>query len=281
VYPIFFRLPEWFPFLGGEPITSFGVFMFFAFLAGGMLLRAEMERVDLPAEKAWDMLFMAVLGGVLGARIYYIFLNYPQLAVDPAGLIFSRGGMVWYGGFIGGVVMCLWEVHRSKLPRGRMADLVAAPLAVSYAVGRMGCFLVGDDYGRPTSGWWGIKFPEGTPATRVDLLERHFGITVDPAIVEQFGQVVPVHPTQLYEIAMSLVIFAVIWKIRAHKHVAGWLWWVWLGLAGTERFLVEFVRVKDDRFLGPLTIAQVISVLLIGLSIWGMNRTRKVEPAAA
>jgi phosphatidylglycerol---prolipoprotein diacylglyceryl transferase len=281
VYPIIFRLPEWFPLLGGEPITSFGMFMFFAFLAGGTLLRAEMERVDLPPDKAWDMLFMAVLGGVLGARIYYIFLNYPQLAVDPKGLIFSRGGMVWYGGFIGGVVMCLWEVHRSKLPRGRMADLVTAPLAVGYAVGRMGCFLVGDDYGRPTAGWWGIKFPQGTPATRVDLLESHFGITVDPAIVEQFGQVVPVHPTQLYEIAMSLAIFAVIWRFRAHKHAAGWLWWVWLGLAGVERFLVEFVRVKDDRFLGPLTIAQFISILLIGLAIWGVNRTRKAEPAAA
>lgn len=281
MHPIFFRLPEWFPVLGGEPITSFGVFMFFAFLVGGMLLRAEMERVDLPHEKAWDLLFMAVLGGVLGARLYYILLNYPQLAVDPKGLIFSRGGMVWYGGFMGGVVLCLWEVHRSKLPRGLVSDVVAPTMAIAYAVGRMGCFLVGDDYGRPTSGWWGIKFPEGAPPTRVDVLESHFGITVDPAIIEQFGQIVPVHPTQLYEIAMSLAIFAVIWRLRVHKHVAGWLWWVWLGLAGAERFVVEFFRVKDDRFLGPFTIAQVISVFLIGLAVWGVTRTRNVEPTTS
>jgi len=281
VYPIFFHLPEWFPFLGGAPITSFGVFMFFSFLTAGVLLRAEMGRVGLEEDKAWDMLFMAVLGGVLGARIYYILLNYPQLAENPRALIFSRGGMVWYGGFIGAVILCLWEVRRSKLPLGRMADLVAAPLAIAYAVGRVGCFLVGDDYGRPTDGWFGIKFPEGTPPTTVEAIERNFGVTVDPAIVEQFGQVVPVHPTQLYEVGMSLVIFLFIWKIRDHRHSAGWLWWIWLGLAGAERFLVEFVRVKDDRFLGPLTIAQVISLILIGLAVWGVNRTRKPEPAGS
>ena len=130
-----FHLPEWVPILGGEPITSFGVFMFLAFLSGGMLLRAEMERVDLPAEKAWDMLFMAVLGGVLGARIYYILLNYPQLAVDPKGLILSRGGMVWYGGFIGGVVLCLWSPPSDQsqsgpggpLPVQRGLEFVARP----------------------------------------------------------------------------------------------------------------------------------------------------------
>ena len=281
MHPIFFRIPEWFPLMAGEPITTFGVFMFFSFLTGGLLLRAEMERAELPADKAWDMLFMAVLGGVVGARIYYIFLNYPQLAVDAKGLIFSRGGMVWYGGFMGAVALCYWEVHKSKLPLGRMADLVAPTLAIGYAVGRMGCFLVGDDYGRPTAGWWGIKFPLGTPATDVASLEGSFGITVDPAIVEQFGQVVPVHPTQLYEIAMSAVIFIFIWRMRAHRHAAGWLWWVWLGLAGAERFVVEFVRVKDDRFFGPLTIAQLISLILIGLAFWGMNRTQNAEPAAA
>jgi len=145
----------------------------------------------------------------------------------------------------------------------------------------MGCFLVGDDYGRPTDGWFGIKFPQGTPATRVDALEGHFGITVDPALVEKYGQVVPVHPTQLYEIGMSVVIFIIIWRLRAHDHIPGWLWWVWLGFAGLERFLVEFVRVKDDRFFGPLTLAQVISLLLIGLAAWGMMRTRKREPATA
>jgi phosphatidylglycerol---prolipoprotein diacylglyceryl transferase len=281
VYPILFRLPEWFPFLGGEPITSFGVLMFLAFLTGGFVLRSEFERAGLEKEKAWDMVFMAVLGGVLGAKIYYIFLNWPQLLEDPRALIFSRGGMVWYGGFAGAAIFCIWEVKRSKLPLAKVADLHAAPLAIAYAVGRVGCFLVGDDYGRPTDAWFGIKFPQGTPPTRVDVLQSHFGVTVDPALVAEYGQVVPVHPTQLYEIGMSLVIFLIIWRLRVQDRVPGWLWWVWLGFAGVERFLVEFVRVKDDRFFGPLTLAQVISLLLIGLAAWGIMQTRKREPATA
>ena len=273
MYPIFFRLPEWFPLLGGDPITTFGVFMFLAFLTGGVLMRAEMDRVGLEADKAWDVLFMTVVGGVLGAKIYYILLNYPQLMENPRALIFSRGGMVWYGGFLGATGLIMWELRRSKLPLPKMSDIAAAPLAIGYAVGRMGCFLVGDDYGRPTASWVGIKFPKGTPATRVDALESHFGIQVDPAIVEQFGQVVPVHPTQLYEIGMSIGIFFLLWHFRLHRHRAGFNWMLWMILMGVERLLVEIVRVKDDRFFGPLTLAQVLSLALIAAGIYGLSRT--------
>ncbi len=136
----------------------------------------------------------------------------------------------------------------------------------------MGCFLVGDDYGRPTGSWVGIRFPQGTPPTRVGVLESQFGIQVDPTLVEQFGQVVPVHPTQLYEIAMASLIFVVLWRLRIHEHGAGWLWWICLAMLSFERFLVEFVRVKDDRFLGPFTLAQLIAMSLIILGVWGVNR---------
>ena len=272
LYPIFFRLPDWLPFMGGEPITSFGIFMFLSFLTGGVLFRSEMERAELDPEKAWDLLFMAVLGGVLGAKIYYVLLNYPQLVADWKGAIFSRGGMVWYGGFGGAVLLIIMEIRRHKLPLGKIADLAAPPLAIGYAVGRMGCFLVGDDYGRPTASWVGIKFPLGTPPTRVGTLESHFGIQVDPAVVEQFGQVVPVHPTQLYEIGLSILIFVILWRIRVHKHAGGWIWWLWLAMASAERFLVEFVRVKDDRYFGPFTVAQVIAMGLVLNSVWGISR---------
>lgn len=279
MHPNFFTIPDWIPGLGGSPVTSFGVFMFLAFLVGGYLLRAEMGRVGLERDKAWDILFMAVVGGILGAKLYYVLLNWPQLVADPAGMIFSRGGMVWYGGFIGAVILILWEVRRSGLPLDKMMNVTAAPLSIAYAVGRIGCFLVGDDYGRPTDSWVGIRFPQGTPPTSVNALESHFGITVDPELVERFGQVVPVHPTQLYEIGMSTLIFFVLWRMRGHRHGGGWLWWVWMILAGCERFLVEFVRVKDDRFLGPLTIAQVISVGMIAWGAWGVMKNRAPREA--
>ncbi len=271
MYPIFFHLPSWLPFMGGAPVTPFGVFMFLSFVVGGVLLRSEMERTGHDPDRAWDLVFMAVLGGVIGAKAYYVLLNYEALMANPFSAIFSRSGMVWYGGFAGAVLLIAFEIKRRDLPLGQMADLCSPTLAIGYAVGRMGCFLVGDDYGRPTGSWVGIKFPNGSPPTRVDDIERYFNVQVDPALVERFGLVVPVHPTQLYEIVMASLIFLVLWKLRVHEHRAGWLWWIGLTLLSAERFLVEFVRVKDDRFLGPLTLAQGIAMILVLGSLWGVR----------
>ena len=111
--------------MGGEPVTSYGVFMFFSFLTSGILLRSELDREGLDPDKAWDIVFMAVLGGVLGAKLYYVILNYPWLFENPVRAIFSRGGMVWYGGFGGAVLLIIWEIKRKGLPLGKMADLIA------------------------------------------------------------------------------------------------------------------------------------------------------------
>lgn len=249
--------------------------MFLSFLTAGYVVRSEMERVGHNPEYAWDLLFMAVVGGVLGAKIYYMLLNYPRLIADPVGMILSRGGMVWYGGFLLASALVVWKTKALKLPLGQTADLAAPALAVAYAVGRFGCFLVGDDYGRPTDSWVGIAFPNGTPPTRVDILESQFGVTVDPALIEKYGQVVPVHPTQLYEIGISLLIFALLWRLRRHGHKAGWLFMLWLALAGAERFFVEIFRAKDDRFFGFLTLAQIISIGLIAVGLFYMSKLRQ------
>jgi phosphatidylglycerol:prolipoprotein diacylglycerol transferase len=278
MYPVLFELPDWLPVLGGAPITSFGVFMLFAFITAGYVMRAEMGRKGYDPEKAWDFVFWAVIGGILGAKVYFIFLNYPRLLTDPAGLIFARGGLVWYGGFVLATVLVLWEMRRSKLPLPPMLDSSAPALALAYAVGRMGCFLVGDDWGRPTDSWVGIAFPNGIPPSRVDIIERDFGITVDPALVEKYGQVVPVHPTQLYEVGLSTLIFFVLWTIRDHRRGHGWLFALWLVLAGFERFLVEFLRAKDDRFFGLLTLAQILSLGMVAVGVAGLMRTRSAGP---
>lgn len=273
MYPVFFELPDWFPFLGGQPITSFGVFMLLSFLTAGYVLRAELRRVDENPDKAWDFVFMAVIGGIVGARGYYVLLNFPQLLEDPVSLIFSRGGLVWYGGFLLATALVIWEIRRQKMSVPATADLMAPALALAYAVGRIGCFMVGDDWGRPTDSWVGIRFPRGTPATTVQNIEQMFGIEVDPALIEKYGQVVPVHPTQLYEVGLSTLIFFALWRIRDHDHAKGWLFMLWLSLAGLERFAVEFLRAKDDRYVGILTIAQIISLAIVAVGIVGMART--------
>ena len=120
----------------------------------------------------------------------------------------------------------------------------------------------------------------GYPATTVSNIEA-LGISVDPALVEKYGQVLPVHPTQLYEVGISTAVFFFLWKIRRHKHSAGWLFMLWLGFAGAERFLVEFLRAKDDRFFGVLTLAQIISLGIIGVGIYGMTKLNRPAEAAA
>ena len=274
MYPVFFQIPQWVPFLGGQPITSFGVFMLLASLTAGYVLRAELQRVNEDPDKAWDFVFMAVIGGILGAKVYYLLLNFPSLIEDPIRMVFSRGGLVWYGGFLLATALVIREIRRQGLSVPVMADLIAPALALAYAVGRIGCFLVGDDWGLPTDSFLGVRFPQGAPATTVQNIEQMFGITVDPALIEEYGNVVPVHPTQLYEVGMSTLIFFILWRIREHGHQKGWLFMLWLGCAGVERFLVEFLRAKDDRFFGVLTVAQIISLAIVAVGVWGVLKTR-------
>lgn len=272
MHPYLFEIPEAVPLLGGEPVTSFGIYMFFAFMVAGFTGRAELERMGYDPEKAWDFVFMAVIGGILGAKLYYLFLNFPRLVESPMEMILSRGGLVWYGGFLLAAALVVWEVLRSKLPLGRMADMVAPPLAIAYAVGRIGCFMVGDDWGRPTDLPWGVAFPEGAPPTTVTSIQQNFGIEVDPDMIARYGEVIPVHPTQIYEVAISTLIFMVLWRVRRHPHAWGWLFMLWLVLAGAERLFVEFFRAKDDRFFGIITMAQIISLILMAVGTYGMSR---------
>jgi phosphatidylglycerol:prolipoprotein diacylglycerol transferase len=217
-------------------------------------------------ELAGDVLMGAIIGGIVGAKIYYVLLNWPQTVQDPLGMLFSRAGLVWYGGFIGGAIGVIIAIRRRGATVPVLADVCAPALALAYAVGRTGCFLVGDDYGRPTDSWVGIAFPNGSPPSTAGNLRRMFGVEVPASIPD--SAVLAVHPTQLYEIGMSLLIFALLWRLRREPWKAGRLFALWLALAGIERLVVEFFRAKDDRFFGFLTLAQVISIGLILFGGW-------------
>ncbi len=245
VYPLVFRL-------GPISITGFGIMMMLAFVFAGWAIQLELRRRGLDEEYAADVVIGAVLGGLLGAKLWYVILT----GESP----FSRGGFVWYGGFLGGVLGVVFQSWRRRVPIAFTADLVAPSLAIGYAIGRVGCFLVGDDYGVPTSLPWGIKFPYGLPATTVgNLSQLHvaFPSGTDPL------QVVAVHPTQVYETVLMLVATAWLWRRRDHQHAAGWLFGCYLVIAGVERLAIEILRAKDDRVLGAFTIAQAASAVMI------------------
>jgi phosphatidylglycerol---prolipoprotein diacylglyceryl transferase len=245
--------------LGPLEITGYGLMLMVAFLMGGWLIARQLRENKLKEDYAADIVAAAVIGGIIGAKLWYV-----ALTRDP-GALFSRGGLVWYGGFIGGAVAVILNGWRLGVPLRWTMQLAAPALAAAYALGRVGCFLVNDDYGRPSNLPWAVKFPEGLPPSTAGNMHHLFGVPVaagvDPATV------LAVHPTQLYEVAAMLIVFAVLWSLRKRGRPIGWLFGLYLIFAGAERFLVEIVRAKDDRFLGPFTLAQLASVILIAIGI--------------
>ena len=250
VYPLVLHI-------GSLSVTGFGLMMMLAFIMSGWAIQLELRRRGLDEEYAADIVIAAVLGGLAGAKIWYWILT--------GGSLFSRGGFVWYGGFLGGVAGVIFNTWRRRVPIAFTADLVAPALTLGYAIGRVGCFVVGDDYGRPSSLPWAVRFPEGLPATTVNNLQAFhvaFPAGTNPA------DVVAVHPTQVYETTLMLLATAWLWKHRDHRHATGWLFACYLVIAGVERFAIEFLRAKDDRFLNGFTVAQATSVGLIAIGVY-------------
>src|SRR6266496_3560224 len=275
VYPLKFLIPLprvdiLFIHLGPLEVTGYGLMMMVAFLMAGWAIQTDLRSRQASEDYAADIVFAAVIGGIVGAKVWYVLLT------GEWDTLFRRGGVVWYGGFLGGVAGVLLNGWRKRVPPRWTMELTAAPLALGYALGRVGCFLVNDDYGIPSSLPWAMTFPEGLPPTTVanlELMHVPFPPNANPA------EVVAVHPTQLYETALMMLAFWWLWRLREHRHGTGWLFGVYLVLAGAERFLIEFVRAKDDRLFGPISLAQVTSVLLVLVGLYVMQRLR--APAAA
>src|SRR6266498_4157822 len=240
--------------LGPLELTGYGLMMMVAFLMAGWAIQLDLRARGLDEDYAADIIIAGVIGGLVGAKLWYVFLT------RDWDMLFRRGGFVWYGGFLGATAGILLNGWRRRVPARFTAEICAAPLALGYALGRVGCFLVNDDYGIPSTLPWALKFPEGLPPTTVANLEQ-LHVTFPPGMNP--GDVVAVHPTQIYETALMLFVFWWLWRLRAHGHGTGWRFGVYLVLSGAERFLVELVRAKDDRLLGPFTLAQAMSALLV------------------
>jgi phosphatidylglycerol:prolipoprotein diacylglycerol transferase len=231
--------------IGPLTLQTFGLMFALAFLAAGALIGKRLKEIGKPVDWAYEIGFAALIGGIVGSRIYFIVQNYSSVKSDLIGNLFSGSGLVWYGGAIGGALAALaWAWYRDFLGF-TLLDLAAPALALGYAIGRCGCQLSGDgDYGKPWDGPWAMSYPNGTvPTDRT------------------------VHPTPIYEtLAMGLGAW-VLWQLR-DRFRAGVLFAIYLIYAGVERFLVEFLRRNSEVALG-LTSAQFesLGMMVIG-TIW-------------
>jgi len=249
--------------VGPLQLTGFGLAMLLTFVIAQIISQHEMDRRGHDGSVMGDLVFAAVIGGLLGAKLYHAVLS------GDLSSIASRTGFVFWGGLIGGILATALVMRQKKLSFARISDVAATTLGASYAVGRTGCWAVGDDYGRPFDGPWATMFPEGAPPSTVGNLSRMFGVQFPAGTPE--NEVVAVHPTQLYEVSLGFVMFLILWRFRDHKHAEGWLFGLYCVLAGIERFIIEFFRAKDDRFLlgGWMTTAQLIAVAFtIGGALW-------------
>ena len=250
MYPVLFTIP-WIDF----PISTFGVMLAIGFLVGtwitGIRLGEEGYEPD-----ATTLLIYVMVGGILGAKLYFAVDVHLRSGDSFASLLFARAGLTWYGGLLGGLGLGALGSRIHGIPVKTFADCVASALPVGQALGRIGCFLVGDDYGRETTLPWGVRFPEGSPPIDV-----------------------PVHPTQLYEVAWLLPVAGLLW---ARRRRSPFLFGEYLALNGVGRLVIEHWRVNPRVALG-LTEPQWIGIALIALGLggWLYFRARAGGRAAA
>ncbi|MDQ2699854.1 MAG: prolipoprotein diacylglyceryl transferase [Actinomycetota bacterium] len=231
--------------LGPLTLQTFGLMFALAFIVGGAMAFRRFEELGKPGDWAYEAVFAALAGGLIGARLYFVIDN--SASIDGVGDLISGSGLTFYGGLGGGAIaVVLWARWRNYLNL-TLADVAAPALLAGQAIGRIGCQLSGDgDYGKEWDGPWAMGYPDGTVPT--------------PPGVE-------VHPTPVYDtLALGLGAF-ILWRLR-DRFRPGILFALFMIWIGTERLLVEFLRTNVDVLLG-LTAAQLISVgLIIAGVIW-------------
>jgi len=241
--------------IGPFPVSSFGVFLLIAFLAGILLLRARTTRFGWDGGEMLDLSLYAIIGGVVGARIGYVLINLKDFAADPIrGLtIWRDAGLTFYGALVGGALVAWVYGRRRGWSLGRLADAAAPGIAVGYAIAMIGTLLYGLNYGRPAAVPWAVVL---------------------------FGQ--PRHPTQLYLMLASLVVFVILLAAERRPHAPGRVFWTFLVLYGIARAVIE-VYMDSPRVWGPLTLAQAVSLLgaVLAAAMWLVLGRRPAEPAAA
>ncbi len=225
--------------LGPLTIYTYGFMMATAFMTCYFILKSEIKKIGGHPDLASNIVFWAALGGIAGAKLFYMIERFQLVLEDPVGMIFSGAGLVFHGGLIGGTIAVIVLLLRDKHSLLVFADIIGPIMLVGQGIGRIGCFFAGCCHGIACDLPWAVTFPYATPPANY-----------------------PVHPTQLYETLLNFAFFFVLIKlIRPRTGRDGVTAGIYLLFAGTERFLLEFIRV-NPRGTWNLTDYQFTSIFL-------------------
>jgi phosphatidylglycerol:prolipoprotein diacylglycerol transferase len=259
------------------PLATFGLMVAIGALVAAGRFRSELSRLYAankiraalvrgvlvpPQDVVTDFMVVVMIAGVVGARLFHILEHTAQFAADPLSMIFTRSGLSIFGGLIVGTLAGAVCVRRWQLPVRPLLDAAAPAMMIGYAIGRIGCQISGD-------GDWGIA---SNMALKPGWLPTWlWAQTYDNNIYGEVIALPGVYPTPMYETAMALACFAILWAIRKHPFRAGWLFSVYLILAGVERLLIEQIRVNPVFDIAGVraTQAEIIAVVLIALGAVG------------
>jgi len=244
--------------IGPLDLKTFGICFAVGFLVAGLLVNRRFRELGKPADWSYEMVFAALIGGLVGSRLDYVIQNWDKVSDDLLGNLFSGSGLVWFGGFVGGALgVILWAYWRGFLG-WRLFDTASVPLAIGYAIGRVGCQLSGDgDYGIHSDLPWAMSYPDGTVPT-TDT----------------------VHPTPVYETLAMGIAAAVLWRLR-DRFAPGVLFGLYQMVAGIARLLVEFIR-RHDEVVAVLTQPQLVSRAMLapgGAIVAGRHRVPRAATA--
>jgi phosphatidylglycerol---prolipoprotein diacylglyceryl transferase len=244
-------------------ITSYGLLLAVAFLVGTWLTLRDARRLRLDEDRVVTLVLVVLVAGVLGARALYVLEHIGEFRGRYLSVLsLWQGGLTLYGGIAGGIVAGLLAAHRLRLPRWITADALAPSIALGTMFGRIGCFLNGCCYGRPTGGPWGVVFPPDSFA----------GLAYGTQ---------PLHPAQLYFSAAGLAVFALAWGLRRRPLVPGTLFWGVIALLALVRIPLDLTRAYEESAIvvaaGPVVVteSQITSVVIVLFSLLMVLRLRR------
>lgn len=244
--------------LGRFPVYSYGIFLGIAFLVGIIFAIRRASRFNVTPESVMEAASLCIIGAVLGSRFAYVFLHFDYYRRYPLHILsFREGGLTFYGGVLGAIILTVPYLHLKRYKLAAFFDLFTPPLALGYAIARIGCFLNGCCYGRVS------PFP-------------FFPLGVHFPHLEGFR-----YPTQVYATGYSLLILFILLRIERTRRFQGELFLDYLGLYGIARFFIEYLRDEPFTVLGIFTLGQVacLGIVLLALVLKGVLRKRVQSPA--